>query len=179
MKSLLAVLLLASPVFATPYYQHAVLTPSSVQGELFTGVLKTNAPAANVTLAPIFYHNASADAPWYEPSSAPLVVGYSVGGGNASAVLGPILNFGPQFVYGIEGIVGQFSSAGEASVVSFFKCSPTTTACGSISVGILGNLNAENSGKFSTTWKEWGAHPVGYFFGPSVWFGGKALSSVN
>ena len=52
MKKLIAALLLvAAPAVATPYYQHAILTPSKVQGELFTGVLKTNAPAANAALA--------------------------------------------------------------------------------------------------------------------------------
>lgn len=170
--------LATSPAHAG-YYQHAVLTPSSVQGEMFTGVFKSNASAANATMAPIFYHNSSASDPWYEPSTAPLVVGYSVGGGNASALLGPVVNFGPQAIYGVEGLVGLFSDAAEASVVSFFKCSPATTACGSIAVGVLGNLNAEEKGKISTTWKEWGAHPVGYFLGPSVWFGGKPLASVN
>lgn len=172
MKLLLAFLILAVPASATPYYQHPILTQSSIQGEMFTGVLKTNAPAANATLVPLLYHNATVMDPWYEPSSSLLTIGYSVGGGNASAVLGPVLNFGPQFIYGIEALVGTVSDAGEAAVVGFFKCSVSATACGSLSAGLLVNLNAEEGGKFSTTWKEWGAHPVGYFIGPSVWFGG-------
>jgi hypothetical protein len=172
MKTLIAALLLASVSAhaGTPYFQHAVLTPSSIQAEFFTGAMKTNAGVSQVTLLPLFYRNAAPTDPWYKPSFAPLVIGGSAGGGSASAELGSVIDVGPQIISGFEGIVGTFSAPAKASVVSFFNCSASATACGSLSAGILGNLNIEQGGKFSTTWKQLGAHPIGYIIDPSILF---------
>lgn len=151
------------------YYKHAILTPSSVQGELFTGAMRTNAGISQVTLLPAFYHNASATDAWYKPSSA-FVVGGTSGGGSASAVLGPMIDAGPQLISGIEGAAGLISPAAKTNIVSFFSCSPQANACGTISVAVLFNANLEQGGKFSTTLKEVGEHPLGFVLGPSVTF---------
>lgn len=173
MKTLLAAaLLLAVQAQAAPYYSHAVLTPSSIKGELFVGAMKTNAGWSQETVAPIFFHNAAPTDPWYHPSSAPLVIGWSAGGGSVSGGIGSILDVGPQIIAGFEGVVGLFSGNGKASVVQFFNCATSATACGSLSAGAILNGTFEENGKLTTTWKQFGAHPVGYFVGPSVLFGG-------
>ena len=171
--ALLLLSLVAVSAHATPYYQHPVLTPSSVQGELFVVPMWTNAGVVQETLAPAFYHNAAPTAPWYEPSTA-FALGWSAGGGNAYGGTGFVLDVGPQAIYGIEGVVGLVSANGEASVVKFFACSPTATACGTLSTGVMLNGTFESGGKPVTTLREFGAHPLGYFLGPSVRFGGPA-----
>jgi hypothetical protein len=172
MKKLLAALLLiASPALAAPYYQHPTLTPSSVQGELFVVPMWTNAGVVQETLAPAFYHNATPTDPWYHPSTA-FAFGWSAGGGNAFGGLGPVIDIGPQIIYAVEDGVGLFSTNGKANVVKFFNCSASATACGSLSAGVIANGTFESGGQFTRTWKQFGAHPVGYFLGPSVLFGG-------
>ncbi len=175
MKNIITAALLVLAVSAqagTPYYQHPVLTPSSIQGEIIVGPMRTNAGWSQESVAPIFYHNAAPTDPWYHPSSAPLVIGWSAGGGSVSGGLGSLVDVGPQIIYGFEGIVGAFSANGKASIVSFFNCSSAATACGSFTSGVIANGTFESGGKFSTTWKEVGAHPVGYLLALSASFGG-------
>ena len=176
MKTMIALmaLLLGSPVFAASL-QWASLSPSKIQGELFVGALKTNAGTSQATLLPVCYYNAEPTDPWYKPSVTPLAIGWTSGGGSASALLGPVLDVGPQLLTGLEVAVGAFSPSAKASVTNFFTCAPTSTACGALSAGVLLNLNIEQGGKFSTTWKELGADPVAYFIGPSVHFAGQAV----
>jgi hypothetical protein len=180
MKKILAAVLLglAVPSFALTF-QRASLSPSNVQGELFTGAMHTNAGLSQVTLIPIYYENAAPTAPWYRPSFAPLVVGGNSGNGSASAVLGAVADVGQQIIAAVESGVGYFSPSAKASVASFFNCSASSTACGALSAGILGNLNIEEAGKFSTTWKELGRHPIGYFIGPVIRFGGGPSSNTG
>ena len=181
MKYLLlaALLAVAVPSHAAPYFQHATLTPSSVQGELFVGMMKTNAGYCQETILPIFYNNAAPTDPWYKPSFAPLAVGWNAGGGSVSGGAGSVLDVGPQLISLFEQGVGLVSGGSKASVVSFFNCSASATACGSLSAGVIGNLTIENQGKMTTTWKELGAHPIGYFIGPSVKFGGNGGAAVG
>ena len=157
------------PIASGAYYKHAILTPSSVQGQVFEGAMRTNAGISQVTLLPAFYHNASATDAWYKPSSA-FVIGGTSGGGSASAVIGPMIDAGPQLISGIEGAAGLISPAAKTNIVSFFSCSPLANACGTISVAVLFNANLEQGGKFSTTLKEVGEHPLGFVLGPSVTF---------
>lgn len=171
MKSLIVALILAMPATATPYYQHPTFSQAGIQGELFIGTMRTNSGFNQETIAPVFYHNASSSDPWYHPSSA-FVIGWNTGSGNASGGVGPFLDIGPQIIYGLESAVGVFSSNGKANVIAFFACSPTATACGSLSAGAIANGTFESGGQMTRTWKEFGAHPVGYTIGPSVTFGG-------
>jgi hypothetical protein len=141
--------------------------------------MKTNAGFSQEMIAPVYYHNAASTDPWYKPSFAPLVVGWSAGGNNFSGGVGSVLDAGPQIISGFEGIVGLFSANGKANVVSFFNCAPSATACGTLSTGVLLNLTGERNGQITTTWKELGASPLGFFFGPSVLFGGGAQMATS
>ena len=165
----LFVLFLAVPAAAAPF-QWASLTPSSIQGGLFTGAMKTNAGWSEETLLPLYYENAAPADPWYKPSAAPLVLGGGGGSGNANASVGSVLDVGPQFMAGLEQFVGLFSAKDQAAVTTFFNCKPAATTCAALSLGVVANLTLEQDGKFSTTFKEIGAHPVGYIVGPSVYF---------
>ena len=118
MKTLIAAALLAvlaGPSFATPYYQHPVLTPSSVQGELFVVPMWTNAGVVQETLAPAFYHNAAPTAPWYEPSTA-FALGWSAGGGAGEYVEFLVNNPSGNYTYtvgaGGAGGVGSTTTGG-------------------------------------------------------------------
>ena len=155
---------------ADPYFQHAVLTPSAIQGELFTGVVKTNAGISDETALPLFYRNVSASSPWYQPSFSPLAVGYSAGGGTAFANIGPILDVGPQITYGVEWLASAASASFGASTKSFFNCAPSSTACGALSAGGMANGTFEQGGQLVRTWREFGVHPVAYFLGPTILF---------
>ena len=172
MKTLLAALFLAVavPSFADPYFQHAVLTPSSIQGQLFTGVVKTNAGISQETALPVFYRNVAATAPWYDLSWSPFAIGYSAGSGQAFANFGPILDVGPQITYGIEWVASAASASFGASTKSFFNCAPSSTACGALSAGVMANGTFEQGGQLVRTWHEFGAHPVAYFLGPTILF---------
>ncbi|MDD5301490.1 MAG: hypothetical protein PHS14_00160 [Elusimicrobia bacterium] len=175
-----ALFLLASPLVArAQYFQHVSLSPSHVQGELFTGAMKTNKGVGQVTLLPVFFRNAAASDPWYRPSFAPLVVGGGAGGGNTNLALGSVLDVGPQLIMGFEGAVGLFSAPAKTRVEGFFNCSASATACAALSAGVLANLNLEEDGRFSDTWKALGRHPVGYFIGPSLLFGGSPVAAVR
>ncbi len=178
MKKIIVYLLLSVsvPCLANPYLSHPVLTPSSIKGELFVGAMKTNAGWSQETIAPIFYHNAAATDPWYKPSIAPLVLGWSSGGGSVSGGIGSILDVGPQIISAFEGAVGLFSPSGKENVEAFFNCSASATACGSLSAGAILNGTFQEGGKITKTWKEFGSHPVGYFIGPSVLFGGPKVA---
>ena len=158
---------------SSAYFQHASLAPSDLQGELFTGPMRTNNGWSDVTLLPIFFRNAAASDPWYKPSFAPLVVGGGGGGGNTNLDLGSVVDVGPQIIRGVEFAVGLFSPTAKADVVSFFNCSAAATACAALSAGALANLTVEENGALVTTWKGLGRHPVGYFLGPSILFGAK------
>ena len=168
--ALVALLALAASAHADPYYQHAVLTPSSVQGELFTGVVKTNAGISQETALPLFYRNAAPLSPWYQPSYSLLAIGYSAGSGQAFANIGPILDLGPQLTYGIEWLASAASASFGASTKAFLSCAPTATACGAISAGVMANGTFEQAGQLTHTWHEFGAHPIAYFLGPSITF---------
>jgi hypothetical protein len=173
MRELLVVLMMALAAMsakADPYYQHAVLTPSSIQGELFTGMVKTNAGYAQETALPLLYHNYSPEDPWYKPSHALLAVGYSAGGGSAFANLGPVLDVGPQLTYGIEWVAAAANASFGASTQAFFNCSAGATACGQLSAGVMANGTFEENGQLVRTWHEFGAHPVAYFVGPTILF---------
>jgi hypothetical protein len=180
MKYLLLVALLVIVVSAKadPYFQHASLAPSNIQGEVVIGAMKTNAGYGQETILPLFYRNAAASDPWYKPSFAPLACGWSAGGQSVSGGCGMMVDVGPQLVMLIEEAAGLFSG-GKASATGFFNCGASSTACAAISTGVIGNLNIEDSGKLSTTWKELGAHPLGYFLGPSVKFGGNGGAVVG
>lgn len=173
MKKILFALVLgvlSAPAFADPYFQHASLTPSNISGELFTGVVKTNAGISDETALPLFYRNVSSSSPWYQPSFSPLAVGYSAGGGTAFANIGPILDAGPQVTYGIEYLATAASASFGASTKAFFNCSTLANACGSLSVGVMANGTFEQNGQLVRTWHEFGAHPVAYFLGPTITF---------
>lgn len=174
MKKVLMIALFSinSSSHAESCFKHAIFTPSKIQGELFTGPMYTNSGLTQVTLIPIFYRNASASDPWYKPSFAPLVLGGSSGQGSASGVVGSVVDLGPQMIQGVELVAGVFSSSAKQSIVSFFNCSASATACGALSAGVLANLTLEENGKFTSTWHELGRHPAGYFLGPSILFGG-------
>ncbi len=172
MRIALGLLLFVTCAQAEPYFQHASLAPSNISGEVFIGAMKTNAGYCQETILPIFYRNAAPTDPWYKLSVAPLAIGWSAGGGSASGGVGPILDVGQQFIALFEAGVGVFSTTDKASIVNFFKCSPSATSCGSLSAGVLGNFTIEQNGQMTRTWKELVAHPIGYFIGPSVKFGG-------
>ena len=159
----------AVPAFASPYYQHAVLTPSAIQGELFTGAIRTNAGFSQETALPLFYHN-SDNAPWYEPSSSPLALGYSAGGGQTFVNVGPVVDFGPQLTYGVERLAAAASASFGKSTKAFFDCAANSTTCGTLSAGVMANGTFEQGGAMVKTWHEFGAHPVAYFLGPTIRF---------
>lgn len=182
MKRLIAVaaLILAAAMPAkAQFFQHANLTPSNVQGELVVGGMYTNAGWNQVTELPIFYRNAAATDPWYVPSFSPLTIGGSAGGGNTSGNAGSLLDVGPQIISGVEGFVGLFSANGKTSVSNFFNCSSSATACAALSTGVLANFTIEENGQFSTSLHELFRHPVGYFIGPSILFGGPGNASTS
>lgn len=169
-KFLLLALLVPCAASATPYFQHAVLTPSSIQGELFTGAIKTNAGVSQETALPILYRDVSPSAPWYDLSWSPLAVGYSAGSGQAFGNVGPVLDAGPQVTYGIEWLASAANASFGASTKAFFNCSAAANACGQLSVGVMANGTFEQQGQLVRTWHEFGAHPVGYFLGPTILF---------
>ena len=176
---LLAALLVAAAPSHAQYFKHASLAPSSIQGQLFIGAMRTNAGYCQETILPIFYKNAAPIDPWYKPSFSPLAIGWSAGGGSVSGGAGSVLDVGPQLISLFEQGAGLFSPGSKASIVDFFNCSASATACGSLSAGVIGNLTIENQGKLTTTWKELGAHPLGVFIGPSVKFGGNGGAAVG
>lgn len=168
------------PCFAgDPFFQHADLTPSNIQGQAVLGWMHTNAGSSQVNELPIFYRNSTATDPWYKPSFSPLAIGWSVGGGNASGNAGSLIDFGPQLISAFEGGLGLFSSNAEASVINFFNCSASATACGALSAGLLANLTIEHNGQFSKGVHEMFAHPLGEFVGPSILFGGPGAVSLK
>lgn len=154
----------------TAYFQHACLSASGIQGQLIQGAVKTNASVQETTLLPAFYRNAKPTDPWWQPSMAPLAIGGSVGGGNAALNLGPVVDVGPQIIQGAEGLVGIFSAPAKSTMVQFFNCSASSTACGSLSVFLLANATIEQNGRFSRNWHELTAHPFGAGLGPAITF---------
>lgn len=167
----------SSAARAESFFQHADLTPSSIQGQFFTGASRTNKGWGQLTMMPLFFRNAAASDPWYKPSFSPLAIGGTFGHGDASLAAGAVVDVGPQIIMGMESVVGLFSDAGKTSVSSFFNCSAAATACAALSAGALANLTVEENGTFSRTLKEWGRHPVAYFIGPSLLFGNRPLAA--
>jgi hypothetical protein len=157
---------------ASPYYQHASFLPSSVQGQLTLGLMRTNAGYQEVSELPIFYHTAAVNGAWYDLSHSPLACGGAVGRQSASFNCGAILDLGPQLIEGLEYLTGKFSLKAQAGLAQFFNCSASANACGTLSAGALSNVTVEDNGVLARGAHDLFKHPIGYFIGPSILFGG-------